>query len=139
MAMEVREIAAWQWDLATDQMEWSADPEALFGFPPGAFGPELRIFRRLHPDDVRGCEAAIAAAPRQRVSTSANTAPSGPTSRVVWITERGRIVRGEDGTPQKSSASAATSARSARPPQRAGAAAAQRARRRATKPSARAG
>ena len=53
MAMEVAQIAAWEWDVATDQMTWSTDPEALFGFPRGAFGRELRIVRRLHPDDVR--------------------------------------------------------------------------------------
>ena len=51
MAMEVAQIAAWEWDLTTGQMPWSTDPEALFGFPAGAFGPELRIFRALHPDD----------------------------------------------------------------------------------------
>jgi PAS domain S-box-containing protein len=100
LAMEVAEIAAWHWDLATDQMEWSADPEALFGFPAGAFGPELRIFRRLHPDDVERVQAAIELA-KTTGQYECEYRAVRPDRSVVWITERGRIVRGEDGTPQK--------------------------------------
>jgi PAS domain S-box-containing protein len=100
LAMEVAEIAAWHWDLATDQMEWSADPEALFGFPAGAFGPELRIFRRLHPDDVQRVQAAIELA-KTTGQYECEYRAVRPDRSVVWITERGRIVRGEDGTPQK--------------------------------------
>jgi PAS domain S-box-containing protein len=100
LAMEVAEIAAWQWDLATDQMEWSADPEALFGFPAGAFGPELRIFRRLHPDDVPRVTAAIELA-RTTGQYECEYRAVRPDKSVVWITERGRIVRADDGTPQR--------------------------------------
>ena len=35
MAMDVAEIAAWEWEIASGRMTWSAEPEALFGFPPG--------------------------------------------------------------------------------------------------------
>ena len=35
MALDVAHIAAWEWQLATGQMRWSTDPEALFGFPRG--------------------------------------------------------------------------------------------------------
>ena len=51
MALEVAQIAAWEWHLPSGQMRWSTDPEALFGFPRGSFGPELRIVRAVHPDD----------------------------------------------------------------------------------------
>jgi signal transduction histidine kinase len=98
--MEVAEIAAWQWDLASDQMEWSADPEALFGFPPGSFGPELRIFRTLHPDDVTRVQAAVDLAMTTGQYECEYRAVR-PDKTVVWITERGRIVPGEDGRPQK--------------------------------------
>ncbi len=100
LAMEVAQIAAWQWDLATDQMEWSADPEALFGFPAGAFGPELRIFRRLHPDDIVRVQGALELA-KSSGQYECEYRAVRPDKSVVWITERGRIVRGEDGLPQK--------------------------------------
>ncbi len=100
LAMEVAEIAAWQWDLASDQMTWSADPEALFGFPAGAFGPELRIVRTLHPDDAPRVRAAIDLAMTTGLYECEYRAVR-PDQSVVWITERGRMVHAEDGTPQK--------------------------------------
>ena len=33
MALEVAHIGAWEWELGSGQMRWSADPERLFGFP----------------------------------------------------------------------------------------------------------
>src|SRR5688572_10890929 len=45
MAMDVAQIAAWEWDVQTGQMTWSTDPEVLFGFPTGSFGTDLRMFR----------------------------------------------------------------------------------------------
>ena len=57
MAMDVAQIAAWEWDLASGQMRWSTDPEVLFGFPKGSFGQELRIAAHRasgRPDARRG-------------------------------------------------------------------------------------
>ncbi|HJY34738.1 MAG TPA: response regulator, partial [Vicinamibacterales bacterium] len=62
MALEVAQIAAWEWHLASGQMRWSTDPEALFGFPRGSFGQELRIVRAVHSDDKLRIEEAMAAA-----------------------------------------------------------------------------
>src|SRR5262245_47129237 len=64
MALDVAQIAAWEWHLAANQVRWSTDPETLFGFPPGAFGAEQRIFRSAHPDDRALIEEATAAALR---------------------------------------------------------------------------
>ena len=58
MALEVAQIAAWEWHLASGQMRWSTDPEVLFGFPKGSFGQELRIVRAVHPDDTARVEEA---------------------------------------------------------------------------------
>ena len=91
MAMEVARIAAWEWHLPSGEMTWSTDPEALFGFPKGAFGPQLRMFHALHPDDVSACEAAIAAALQTGIYESEYRVVR-PDAQVVWITERGRMV-----------------------------------------------
>ena len=66
LAMEVAQIAAWQWDLATDQMEWSADPEALFGFPAGAFGPELENLPAAAPGRCAACAGGARAGQEHR-------------------------------------------------------------------------
>ena len=62
MALEVAQIAAWEWHLASGQMRWSTDPEILFGFPKGSFGQELRIVRAVHDHDKARVEEASAGA-----------------------------------------------------------------------------
>src|SRR5580765_438775 len=62
MSLEVAQIAAWEWHLASGQMRWSTDPEILFGFPKGSFGQELRIVRTVHEEDRPRVEEATAAA-----------------------------------------------------------------------------
>jgi PAS domain S-box-containing protein len=95
MALEVAHIAAWEWNLATGQMRWSTDPETLFGFPHGVFGPELRIIRAVHPDDRGRVEEATAAALKTGVYETDYRAVR-PDGEVVWITERGRVFSDED-------------------------------------------
>jgi len=64
MAMQVGQIAAWEWNLQTKEVTWSTEPEALFGFPSGAFGPEKRIWTALHADDRQAVEDALTSAVR---------------------------------------------------------------------------
>ena len=90
MALEVAQIAAWEWHLGSGQMRWSADPEVLFGFPKGSFGPELRIVRTAHPDDRPAVEEATARALRTGLYEAAYRAVR-PNGSLVWITERGRV------------------------------------------------
>ena len=59
LALAVAQVATWEWDLKSGKMRWSADPEALFGFPAGAFGSDCRISHAVHPDDVGVLEAAF--------------------------------------------------------------------------------
>jgi PAS domain S-box-containing protein len=91
MALDVAQMTAWEWHLASGQMTWASDPEELFGFPAGGFGPERRTTGVIHVDD------------RERVSACLHDAlPTGlydcdyrvvrPDGSVVWLTERGRIV-----------------------------------------------
>jgi PAS domain S-box-containing protein len=95
MALDVAHIAAWEWHLATGEMRWSTDPEALFGFPKGSFGRELRIVRAVHPDDRTRVEEATAAALGTGVYECQYRAVR-PNGAVVWITERGRVFSDED-------------------------------------------
>jgi PAS domain S-box-containing protein len=96
MALDVAHIAAWEWQLATGQMRWSTDPEALFGFPRGSFGSELRISRVAHPDDMLHIESAIAEA-LQTGSYEAEYRAIRPDGRIVWLKERGRVFSDTDG------------------------------------------
>jgi PAS domain S-box-containing protein len=90
MALEVAQIAAWEWHLPSGQMRWSTDPEVLFGFPAGSLGQELRIFRTVHPEDKARLEEATAAA-LQSGSYESQYRAVRPDGSVVWIKERGHV------------------------------------------------
>jgi len=90
MALEVAQLAAWEWHLASGQMRWSTDPEALFGFPKGSFGEELRMVRTVHPDDRAHVEEATANALRTGVYEAEYRAVR-PDASLAWIKERGRV------------------------------------------------
>jgi PAS domain S-box-containing protein len=96
LALEVARIAAWEWHLATGQMQWSTDPEALFGFPPGSFGPDLRILRTVHPEDSGRIEHATETALKTGFYDAEYRAAR-PDGTIVWIKERGSLVSDADG------------------------------------------
>jgi hypothetical protein len=96
MALEVAQIGAWEWHLGSGQMRWSTDPEVLFGFPKGSFGPELRIVRTIHDQDRGKVEAAAAAALKTGVYEAEYRAVR-PDGSVVWITERGQVFSDAEG------------------------------------------
>jgi len=96
MALEVARIGAWEWDLRSGQMRWSADPERLFRFPEGSFGQDQRIIHAIHPADQARIEAAIAAALRSGIYEAEYRAVRADGS-IAWITERGRVFLEGDG------------------------------------------
>jgi hypothetical protein len=101
MAMDVAEIAAWEWNTHSGHMTWSSDPEALLGFPPGSFGEDRRVFRALHPDDRVRVEAAVDLAINTGSNYECEYRVVRPDGIVVWITERGRVLHNDDGQVEK--------------------------------------
>lgn len=52
-ALDLNATAMWEWDVATDQLTWSARMTELMGFDPDGPQPTLDDFLgRLHPDDL---------------------------------------------------------------------------------------
>jgi PAS domain S-box-containing protein len=100
LAMDVAQMAAWEWDVDADRITWSTDPEALFGFPAGAFGPELRVTRAVHPEDKARVEAAVSSALATGLYECEYRVVR-PSAAVVWVTERGQVLRRGDGTVEK--------------------------------------
>ena len=78
-------------------MTWSTDPEALFGFPAGAFGPELRIFARRAPRGPVRVEARDCGGAGDAGIYECEYRAVRPDGGVVWITERGRVFSDADG------------------------------------------
>ena len=100
MAMAVAQIAAWEWQLRTGRMTWSGDPEALFGFPRGAFGRELRMSGVIHAQDRKMVEEAVNRA-LETGDYQVEYRLVRPNGQLVWITERGLVVPEADGAPDR--------------------------------------
>ncbi|MBS1819928.1 MAG: response regulator [Acidobacteria bacterium] len=90
MAMEVAQLAAWEWNLLTGEMTWSTDPEALFGLAPGAMGADMRLLRVVHPEDRGRLEASVTRAIETGIYEAEYRVLNGD-GRELWITERGRV------------------------------------------------
>lgn len=127
MAMDVAQIAAWEWDVSSGRVTWSTDPETLFNFPAGAFGPDLRISTVRHPDDAARVDECVRVAVASGGTVGQNGQQSGqqngqqggpqsssqggqyeceyravrPDGVVVWLTERGRVLQGLTGEVEK--------------------------------------
>jgi PAS domain S-box-containing protein len=101
MAMDVAEIAAWEWDMASGRMTWSTEPEALFGFPAGWFGENRRVFSTVHPEDQERLRESVQAAMSAGSTYECEYRLARPDGAVVWITERGRVLNGEHGRVDK--------------------------------------
>jgi len=95
LALAVAQVANWEWDLISGKMRWSADPEALFGFPSGSFGPNRQIPHVVHPDDVGVLEEAFDRATRTGEYDAEYRAVR-PDKSIVWIADRGRLVQDSD-------------------------------------------
>jgi PAS domain S-box-containing protein len=91
LALAVAQVATWEWDLASGKMRWSANPEVVFGFPPGSFGPNLRISHAVHPDDIVDLDTAFHDALKTGDFEVEYRAVR-PDGSVVWIADRGRLV-----------------------------------------------
>ena len=101
LALNAGRLGAWDFDLATGAVRWSAGVESLFGLPPGGFGGTFDAFLSLvHPED-RG---TISAAIEQRLAD-----PEGDLIEVEhrvlvdgdvrWLAGQGRVVRDAAGRP----------------------------------------
>ncbi len=101
MAMDVAEIAAWEWDMTGGRMTWSTDPETLFGFPSGWFGEDRRVFSTVHPDDQERLRECVQSAMGAGSTYECEYRLVRPDGVVVWITERGRVLHGEHGRVEK--------------------------------------
>jgi PAS domain S-box-containing protein len=100
LALAVAQVATWEWDLKSGKMRWSADPEALFGFPPGAFGSDCRISHAVHADDVGVLDAAFHRAMKSG-SYEAEYRAVRTDASVVWIADRGRVVQDAENQPTR--------------------------------------
>ena len=102
MAVDVAQLATWDWNFATGKVSWSKEHVRLLGFDPGADDATLEgMLASVHSGDRRATEAALrrsqeTGAPYHHVYRTA-----GPDGSIVWCDARARPEFDADGRPTR--------------------------------------
>ncbi|HEX6997138.1 MAG TPA: GAF domain-containing protein [Gammaproteobacteria bacterium] len=101
LALAAGRMGAWDWDIASGRVQWSAELEALHGFAPGRFPGTFDAFRRyVHPGDRERMDAAIAAAlerPHEVFEIEYRVVTADGELR--WMAAKGRVLTDSSGRP----------------------------------------
>ncbi len=100
LAMGAGRMGAWSREVATGDVWWSPELEAIVGLPPGGFGgSENAFYAMVHRDDLRAMTQAIAAAVESRTDYQVEFRFRHKSGEWRWMEGRGRAVYLPDGTP----------------------------------------
>ena len=100
LALEASETGLWEWDKGTDEVRWSAECYAIHGMSPGEFGGTGNAFFQLvHEADQDRVRETVLAALRHRAKYTCEFRIVRPDGKVRWVTNLGRGVYDEVGTP----------------------------------------
>jgi len=100
LAQQAAGIGTFEWNLVTNENQWSPELEAMYGLAPGTFGGRLEDWERLvHPEDrpdaLRQVEISVqTATPRQ-----AEWRTIWPDGSEHWLLGRWQVFRDDTGAP----------------------------------------
>ena len=98
LATEGANVGIWNWDLATNKLEWSDLCKSHLALPEGK-DPEFDLFyAAMHPDDREGIKKKIEEAVAERRDYYAEYRIVHPDGSVRWIAAPGRVYAKPDGT-----------------------------------------
>jgi PAS domain S-box-containing protein len=101
LAMRSGSMGAWSRNLATDEVWWSPELEAMFGLTPGGFGrTEPKFLEFVHHEDRAAVGRAVAQAVEDRTDYVVDFRFRHASGEWRWMEGRGRAVYADDGTPR---------------------------------------
>jgi PAS domain S-box-containing protein len=94
-------FGVWQWDLATEALEWSAGLYRILGVEPAALAPSLdALVARVHPEDQGALRAYLARARKDPAEHAIEYRVVRPDGETRVIQGRARATLGDDGAPR---------------------------------------
>ncbi len=100
-SQRIAHIGSWEWDLATDRIEWSEELFRIWGLDPGEPFSYAAYVDRLLPEDRERMQKIVAHAIETRGSYVAEHRIVLPDRTERWIVGRGQVICDEHGTPLK--------------------------------------
>jgi PAS domain S-box-containing protein len=102
MAVESARSAGWDSDLKSGKNRWFGDLHSVFGIAGDNHNGQVGDFRkRIHPDDLKRVEAAVAEALQTKEPYSAECRIVRTDGQIRWIAARGRYYFSADGEPER--------------------------------------
>ncbi|MEH3123770.1 MAG: PAS domain-containing protein [Sphingomonas phyllosphaerae] len=99
-AVEVGGIGLWDWNVATDEVHWSAEHFLLQGYPVGSVEPSYSAWlARVHPDDRAEAETLMAEAMGGGRPYKQEFRVVHPDGSIHWHSARGRFFFDDAGQP----------------------------------------
>ncbi len=94
-------IGTWDWNISSGELFWSERIAPLFGHEVGALETTYENFMAaVHPDDRELVSSAVAACVEGRAEYNIEHRVVWPDGQVRWLSEKGDVVRDENGSPQ---------------------------------------
>jgi two-component system cell cycle sensor histidine kinase/response regulator CckA len=100
LAMDAGRMGAWDWDIRTGKVTWSANLERIHGMEPGSFGCGFEDFAKsVHPDDRERVLSAMKAAADDGGPYGVEYRILQPRGGMAWLEAKGRLILDERGEP----------------------------------------
>lgn len=97
-AQQIARMGNWDWNIVTDDLNWSAQVFKLFGLSPGeAAGTYERFIQGVHPEDREHTHQAVQAAVAGTASYNLEHRVLWPDGTVRVMHEQGEVIRDADG------------------------------------------
>ncbi|KAB2963472.1 MAG: EAL domain-containing protein [Thermoanaerobaculia bacterium] len=95
LAQQAGDIAVWEWDIAEDRLVFSPHARDMLPLGPGDSASGRDFFALVHPQDLPRVQAALALTVDEDRDFFVEHRVVLPSGQTRWLTERGRLVRGE--------------------------------------------
>jgi signal transduction histidine kinase/CheY-like chemotaxis protein len=91
-ALDAASMGTWDWDLRTNEVQWSDNLADIHGLPPGAFDGTFASYEReIHPDDRPRVFASVQRALSEKVPHDVEYRIVAPDGTVRWCEGKGRV------------------------------------------------
>jgi PAS domain S-box-containing protein len=98
LALTAANMGAWDYNVKTGAVKWSAGLEAIHGLAQGTFGGTFDDFLRdIHPDDKNYVLRAIARSIEENSEHDIEYRIVLPTGAIRWLEGKGEVIRDESG------------------------------------------
>lgn len=97
-ALDAASMGTWDWDVATNTVEWSDNLERVHNLPPGTFDGTFASYEReIHPDDRDRVMASLRGALRDGTPHEVEYRIVAPDGTIAWVEGKGHLQRDSRG------------------------------------------